>query len=81
MRTTNRADYKKRVLLGISWVTIMFENNMEIFINKLLIPNRFLPPDNYRDKALITSFGFVSIGMTLFIRCLRQMRRGHNSIS
>ncbi len=65
------------VLLRISWVTIMFENNMEIFINKPLIPNRFLPPDNYRDKALITSFGFVPVGMTLFIRRLRQMRRGH----
>ncbi len=50
---------------------------MQIFINKLLIPNRFLPPDNYRDKALITSFGFVPVGMTLFIRRLRQMRRGH----
>ncbi len=38
--------------------------------------NRFLPPDNYRDKALITSFGFVLVGMTLFNMCLRQMRRG-----
>ncbi len=36
-------NFKKRVLLGISWITIMFENNMQIFINKLLIPNRFLP--------------------------------------
>ncbi len=36
---------------------------MQIFINKPLIPNRFLPPDNYRDKALITSFGFVPIAI------------------
>ncbi len=47
---------------------------MQIFINKQLIPNRFLPPDNYRDKALITSFGFVPVGMALFIRSLIQMR-------
>ncbi len=51
---------------------------MQIFINELLIPNRFLPPDSYRDKALITSFGFVPVGMTLFKKCLRQRRRGHN---
>ncbi len=54
---------------------------MQIFINEHWILNRFLPPDNYRDKALITSYGFVSVGMMLFIRCLRQMRRGHNSIN
>ena len=41
---------------------------MQIFINELLTPNRFLPPDSYRDKALITSFGFVPVGMTLFNR-------------
>ncbi len=31
------------VLLGISWVTIIFEKNIQIFINELLIPNRFIP--------------------------------------
>ncbi len=49
---------------------------MQIYIIEPLISNRFLPPDSYRDKALFTSFGFVPVGMTLFIRCLRQMRRG-----
>ncbi len=36
-------EISKEVLLRISWVTIMFENNIQIFIIKPLIPNRFLP--------------------------------------
>ncbi len=44
LKTSKQSDFHiKTILLGISWVTIIFEKNMQIFINKLLIPNRFLP--------------------------------------